>query len=355
MVDDMPPTVITKQVMRERVDRGEPLVVCDGAVFDISPLLRSHPGGAAVLEECLGEDISAAFRGEGAQGYHEHSQSARKQMRDMFVAWLHPHRPCNTSCLDPALQARSEVESGNEGGHFVVDRTKAVVFQVGHLGPHYDKWVHTPDLSSAPMRFFQHPVLEFFSGTPWWMIPLVWLPMAVAALAHALVVQNIAAMAVVQMTLSGIIFWGFLEYTLHRFLFHSVPSTYWWITLHFLLHGCHHKRPMDAQRLVFPPILSAPIVAAITSGILAAMPLDAACCVIGGTVIGYVSYDLTHYYLHHGDCRHWSYLAFLKSTHLAHHYKDHSSGYGVTSPLFDSIFGSLPSRKASEKSTGFLQ
>lgn len=34
-------------------------------------------------------------------------------------------------------------------------------------------------------------------------------------------------------------------------------------TLHYLLHGCHHKHPMDGLRLVFPPaataILSVPV------------------------------------------------------------------------------------------------
>lgn len=28
-------------------------------------------------------------------------------------------------------------------------------------------------------------------------------------------------------------------------------------TLHYLLHGCHHKHPMDGLRLVFPPAATA--------------------------------------------------------------------------------------------------
>ena len=42
----------------------------------------------------------------------------------------------------------------------------------------------------------------------------------------------------------------FLEYLLHRFVFHRVPSGYWGITAHFLLHGVHHKLPADPGRLV---------------------------------------------------------------------------------------------------------
>lgn len=30
-----------------------------------------------------------------------------------------------------------------------------------------------------------------------------------------------------------------------------------WNTLHYLIHGCHHKHPMDGLRLVFPPAATA--------------------------------------------------------------------------------------------------
>jgi hypothetical protein len=43
----------------------------------------------------------------------------------------------------------------------------------------------------------------------------------------------------------------------HRFLFHARPRGYWAVTLHFGVHGCHHKFPADAARLVFPPLPAA--------------------------------------------------------------------------------------------------
>lgn len=43
--------------------------------------------------------------------------------------------------------------------------------------------------------------------------------------------------------LLGMILWSLLEYLIHRFVFHMKPpaSNYYLITLHFLLHGQHHK------------------------------------------------------------------------------------------------------------------
>lgn len=43
--------------------------------------------------------------------------------------------------------------------------------------------------------------------------------------------------------LLGMFLWTFLEYCIHRFVFHMHPpaNNYYLITLHFLLHGQHHK------------------------------------------------------------------------------------------------------------------
>lgn len=46
----------------------------------------------------------------------------------------------------------------------------------------------------------------------------------------------------------GNIIWTFLEYTLHRFLFHIdewLPDKPLFILLHFMMHGVHHYLPMD--------------------------------------------------------------------------------------------------------------
>lgn len=64
---------------------------------------------------------------------------------------------------------------------FEVDLTKPLVFQVGHLGDRYDNWVHTPIVSKTGPRLFKSDLMEFFTNTKWWMIPLIWLPVVVFA------------------------------------------------------------------------------------------------------------------------------------------------------------------------------
>lgn len=69
--------------------------------------------------------------------------------------------------------------------------------------------------------------------------------------------------------LLGMFLWSLLEYLIHRFVFHMKPpaSNYYLITLHFLLHGQHHKvsrgsggraRGLPGAACSPPPVVSSP-------------------------------------------------------------------------------------------------
>lgn len=45
-----------------------------------------------------------------------------------------------------------------------------------------------------------------------------------------------------------------------------------WLQVHFTLHGCHHKFPLDKGRLVFPPLPAAAVAAGLLAIIRALMP-----------------------------------------------------------------------------------
>ena len=48
-------------------------VIVDGAVYNVTSFLDSHPGGLGVTEEHLGHDISGVIRSEQV---HKHSSTA---------------------------------------------------------------------------------------------------------------------------------------------------------------------------------------------------------------------------------------------------------------------------------------
>lgn len=83
---------------------------------------------------------------------------------------------------------------------------------------------------------------------------------------------------------------------------------------------------MDPFRLVFPPVPAAIIVAILYFPAQHFVPLSIGRALLAGGLIGYVCYDLTHYYVHHGAPAPKSYFASLKSYHMAHHYRNHNLG-----------------------------
>ena len=114
------------------------------------------------------------------------------------------------------------------------------------------RWVHSP--VDKKLKLFQSQFLEFFSKTPWYLVPLVWLPvviglayMSFANLQHDSLVKGngfaIQSAFLSTLMVTGVFIWTLVEYMLHRFLFHLMPpgDSKFWITMHFFLHGQHHK------------------------------------------------------------------------------------------------------------------
>ena len=62
---------------------------------------------------------------------------------------------------------------------------------------------------------------------------------------------------------------------------------------------------------------------------------------MAGVLAGYLVYDMTHYFVHHGKARgRWG--KFLKSYHLAHHHKHQHRMFGVSQPFWDFVFRTGP-------------
>ena len=227
------------------------------------------------------------------------------------------------------------------GGRKRLDATKPIVFQVGNLGKDYWDWVHQPE--GGRPRFFSSSLAEACSKTPWWIVPLLWLPIFTRALYIGAYGGGAGPWEVATWLLIGIIAWQGLEYFIHRYLFHARPSGYTGITLHFLFHGCHHKYPTDGLRLVFPPLPASLLVAAVYLVLTLTMrSMDQALMLYGSMGYGYVAYDCIHYLIHHAGRRisNVPILGALQRRHLHHHYKSQGTNFGISSPLYDLLLGS---------------
>ncbi|MGF1469996.1 MAG: sterol desaturase family protein [Sandaracinaceae bacterium] len=135
----------------------------------------------------------------------------------------------------------------------------------------------------------------------------------------------------------GALITSLIEYSLHRWIFHLEPTSEAGRLNHFLLHGYHHEFPNDPMRLVLPPIGIWPV--AIVVGLTYYVVFGSYFwTVFGGTAAGYIAYDWLHYYTHHFSPKRGP-GRWLKRYHMLHHFDSPNHRFGITSPLWDFVFG----------------
>jgi dihydroceramide fatty acyl 2-hydroxylase len=197
------------------------------------------------------------------------------------------------------------------------------------------------DSLKASPRMFENPVLDKLSRVHPAVPVVVFVP--VVGVLAALGVDRAGAGRAALWVLGGLVFWTLTEYWLHRLVFHFEPDHPVGRRLHFIIHGVHHDHPNDRMRLVMPPSVSIPLAALFLLGFHAV--LGAGWLAFGaGFLAGYLFYDMTHYHVHHHRPK--SRLGKrLREQHMRHHFQDHERGYGVSSPIWDYVFGTVPRRR----------
>jgi sterol desaturase/sphingolipid hydroxylase (fatty acid hydroxylase superfamily) len=187
---------------------------------------------------------------------------------------------------------------------------------------------------------FENKKLEVLTKTSPQMIYSIYVPLIVAMLAYSLLKLNVTWYIVAGYYFGGMLFWTFFEYLMHRFLFHAHPEGERMQKVIYTTHGVHHEFPRDKERLFMPPVPSlilASILFALFYVVLRVNTLQ----FFPGFVTGYLMYGTMHYAIHAMAPP----FKFMKSWwryHHLHHYKDDHSGFGVSSPLWDYVFGSVP-------------
>ncbi len=199
--------------------------------------------------------------------------------------------------------------------------------------------------SDVPVRLFKSNFLEFFTHISPAVVVIIWLPVALVFLWRAAVQSPVGAPWVRMLlgALLGVFIWTLTEYVVHRFIFHYHAKTPGLQRVFFLFHGVHHYQPQCKTRLVMPPVVSIPMAAVfyglfyLAFGILLGTPWWVG-PLFAGFILGYLAYDMIHYATHHWPMRS-GYLKYLKRYHMQHHYKTPGQRFGVSSPLWDIVFG----------------
>ncbi|UYQ92547.1 sterol desaturase family protein [Chitinophaga horti] len=199
--------------------------------------------------------------------------------------------------------------------------------------------VETKVKNKGQARLFESEYLEILTKTHPLIIWGMYLPLIVWSLFYANSHYGYAWSTVLLTFVGAIFFWSFAEYVLHRFVFHMVSESKAIQRLTYLLHGNHHEYPRDRQRLFMPPVPSL-ILAAVLFALHYIFLRNATFMFFPGFILGYLIYGTMHYAIHAFNPP-FKWMKPLWRNHHLHHYKDHDRGFGVSSSIWDHIFGTF--------------
>lgn len=193
-------------------------------------------------------------------------------------------------------------------------------------------------------RIFANPYLEKLTRTHISVPLIIFYGTAMVLITHDIYYGTVPVLTAILSFLTGTVLWTLFEYLVHRFVFHvgdSAPG--WRQNLQDTLHGVHHEYPRDKGRLAMPPVVSV-VLAVIFITLFKLVFGIYGFTLVAGFLAGYSSYLLVHYSVHAFRPPR-NFMRRLWINHSLHHYKDQNLIFGVSSPLWDYVFGTMPKDK----------
>ncbi|HCW08277.1 MAG TPA: fatty acid hydroxylase [Cytophagales bacterium] len=196
--------------------------------------------------------------------------------------------------------------------------------------------------SKGTKRLFKNPILEKLTRTHIAVPLVIFFLYASGLLYWSATHTSLSVGTTILMFALGAITFTWVEYLIHRYIFHMSTETEKRAKLQYTIHGVHHEYPKDKERLAMPPVLS--ITLATMLLVLFRLILgDLVFSFLPGFIVGYAYYLSIHYMVHAYQPPK-NFLKILWVNHSIHHYKDGAEVFGVSSPLWDYIYGTMPKK-----------
>ena len=196
-------------------------------------------------------------------------------------------------------------------------------------------------------KMFDNPLIDSLSKTHIAYPLTIFYGLAVILLIYTIYSGILPAMTSILAFVLGFFFFTLIEYTIHRYAYHMHERTPFRKKMVYIMHGMHHDQPKDKQRLAMPPFLSI-ILAAVFFLIYWAIMGKFGMPFTAGFMAGYATYLCVHYSVH-AFRPPKNFMKILWVHHAIHHYQDPNVAYGVSSPLWDVIFRTMPEKKSTQK------
>jgi sterol desaturase/sphingolipid hydroxylase (fatty acid hydroxylase superfamily) len=195
--------------------------------------------------------------------------------------------------------------------------------------------------------YFKNPFLDRLSRTHPLVIVSMYIPLSAFLLYYYYSTVKDSLVQTTVLFIVGFVVWTLTEYILHRYIFHWINESEFSKKFHYAVHGIHHDYPKDKTRLVMPPVPS--VIIATLFFLLFRLFLGMhVYAFFGGFLMGYLTYGMIHYSVH-AIRPPKNRLAILWEHHNKHHFSTPDKAFGVSSLLWDIVFGTMPTKKSKQK------
>jgi sterol desaturase/sphingolipid hydroxylase (fatty acid hydroxylase superfamily) len=134
----------------------------------------------------------------------------------------------------------------------------------------------------------------------------------------------------------GLLTWTLAEYLVHRFVLHEVPGL-------MDMHKSHHDETLELIGTPTPVSLVI-LLTVVLAPMAYAIGISLALLWFAGFLIGFIAYTFVHYAVHHFSSGGFAFMKALKWQHNVHHHGTGTFNYGVSSPLWDYVFGTYSAK-----------
>lgn len=196
-------------------------------------------------------------------------------------------------------------------------------------------------------KIFRHQLLVKLSQTnPLVAISLYYIiSLGIAAYGiYVLSWNQLSGLISVLFLLGGVLVFSLVEYAMHRFLYHSGKDYKDEENWQYKVHGIHHDLPHEEDLLALP-IPLALVIVFLFYLLFASLVGEYVYFFFPGFLSGYATYLLIHYKIHTSKPPQ-NKLKYLWKHHMTHHFSHDDKAYGVSSPLWDIVFGTMPGKSS---------
>ena len=188
-------------------------------------------------------------------------------------------------------------------------------------------------------QLFKNQYLEVLTKTHPLVIWGIYFPMVIGFPLYAANRFGFDSIRITLIFLAGMLFWTLFEYVMHRYIFHWVAESERAKKIVYVMHGNHHHFPRDRERLFMPPVPSI-ILASIIFLALYLVMAENVFVFFPGFLLGYLMYGSMHFAIHAWNPP-FKWMKPLWRNHHLHHYKDEHKGFGVSTTIWDRVFGTM--------------